>query len=58
MGLLGGTPIAENETIKIDKNLMVRYLSKYEETRRRKALDNREMRMRSQRENANEWRRP
>ena len=48
-GFLDEHPLRKMKPLKTDKNLKVRYLSKDEETRLRNALDNREMRMRTQR---------
>ena len=50
------TPIAKVKPQKIDTKANVRFLTKDEENRLRNALDDRENKIRLQRESANEWR--
>ncbi|BAI72529.1 integrase [Azospirillum sp. B510] len=51
------SPIAGVKRVKVDSNRRVRFLSDEEETSLRRALDEREERLRQGRDNANVWRR-
>lgn len=55
--LLPANPIAKVKAAKVDTQGKVRYLSRDEEGRLRKALDERERRIRRKRRSANAWRR-
>ena len=55
--LIARHPLASVKPLKTDARGKVRYLSKDEEERLRKALVDREMKLRAGRESANEWRR-
>lgn len=56
-GLIEEHPLRKMKPIKTPQNTIVRYLSKDEEARLRVAIDQREELKRSERRNANEWRR-
>ncbi|MGV8991285.1 MAG: tyrosine-type recombinase/integrase [Thiobacillus sp.] len=55
-GLLGEHPLQSVKPIRLDSAKIVRYLSRTEELALRNALDARENRLRTARENANKWR--
>jgi integrase len=55
-GVLDKHPLAKLKPLRVDGNSTVRYLSEDEETRLRKALLERETRLRQERANANQWR--
>ena len=54
--LLEEHPLSSVKRLKVDTNMLVRYLNDVEEDRLRKALDKRQERIRCERERANEWR--
>ena len=56
-GLINAHPLKDIKLSKLDHSGVVRFLSAQEEKRLRKALDAREERVRSERDNANRWRR-
>lgn len=55
-GVIENHPLEKVKPSKLDHNAVVRFLSDDEESRLRKALDAREERLRSERDNANRWR--
>lgn len=55
-GIIEYNPLAKVKPAKLDQKGIVRYLSDDEETRLRKALIDREARIRAERESANKWR--
>ena len=55
-GFLAEHPLRKMKPLKTDSNLKIRFLSNKEETRLRRALDERETRLRIDRENGNAWR--
>lgn len=55
-GILPASPLAKVRKARVDDCLKVRYLSEAEETRLRKAIEDREERRRAERDTANHWR--
>lgn len=56
-GFLKENPLKSVKPSKVDRNLVIRYLSKEEESQLRQSLKRRDTKIRTQRLSANEWRR-
>jgi integrase len=55
-GILETHPLSKFKQLRVDRSPNVRYLTEEEEKRLREALDTRELRLRKNRENGNQWR--